>query len=237
MPKSARPPKPRYSPTASGGTKSSWTFPVILGAAIVGVLAVILIISVAAPSVFGGKKSSPKNRVEVADVVDVSGTPLPADTGKTPDPAVGMAAPTLRGVDTRGQSVTAPGTGPTVMAFLAHWCPHCQREVPRITRLRQAGSWPSNVALVGVSTSVAQERGNYPPSAWFDSARWDAPVLVDTKEGTAARVYGQQAFPYLVWIDGSGNVVLRTAGEIEESQLARMLQQLSAGQAPSAPPQ
>ena len=37
-------------------------------------------------------------------------------------------------------------------------------------KLRESGRWPANVGLAGLSTAVAPERGNYPASAWLESA-------------------------------------------------------------------
>lgn len=228
MPKSARPPKARPGATATSSTLPRWLLPAL----VLGTVVVVLVLVIVTQQSKSGK-STPSSRVEVADVVEVSGTPLPPDRNATPDPAVGMMAPTLRGVSFDGAAVSAPPSGPNVMVFLAHWCPHCQREVPVITKLRSSGAWPSSVGLTGVSTSVTPERGNYPPSAWLSSARWDAPVLVDTAKGAAASAYGQAAFPFMVWIDASGKVVLRTSGEIPEATLLRMVNELGAGKTPT----
>jgi len=50
------------------------------------------------------------------------------------DSTLGLIAPTLNGhaFDGSNLSVT-PGDGkPYMIVFLAHWCPHCNREVPRL---------------------------------------------------------------------------------------------------------
>lgn len=232
MSKSARPSKSRPSSAAANSSLPRWLLPAL----VLGTVVVVLVLVVLTQQSNSGK-STPSSRIEVADIVEVSGTALPLDRNATPDPAVGMAAPVLRGVSFDGAAVTAPTSGPNVMVFLAHWCPHCQREVPVITKLRSSGSWPSTVGLTGISTSVMPDRGNYPPSAWLKSARWDAPVLVDTAKGAAASAYGQTSFPFMVWIDASGKVVLRTSGEIPEATLLRMVNELSAGKTPTAPMQ
>lgn len=216
---------------AKQGSTPKWVLPVVIaGVAILGVIVMVT-------TIVGGSKSSSNNAnkavIEVADVVSVDGAALPPLPDKGADPAVGQVAPTLNGVTFNGSAVSIPGKGPAIIAFVAHWCPHCQREVPLMVKLRQSGNWPSNVALSGVSTAVAAERGNYPPSAWLQSVGWDAPVLVDTKDGTASNAYGLSGFPFLTWIDANGKVVLRTAGEIPEATLTRMVQELSKGQTPT----
>ena len=46
------------------------------------------------------------------------------------DTELGSTAPTVVGYDFMGQRVTIEDNGkPKLIVFLAHWCPHCQREV------------------------------------------------------------------------------------------------------------
>ena len=42
----------------------------------------------------------------------------------------------------------APEGRPLVVAFFAHWCPHCQREVDALTEWLLANKLPSNVDLL-----------------------------------------------------------------------------------------
>src|SRR5262245_40546743 len=79
------------------------------------------------------------NSVEVARKVTVDGTPLPAYPGSGTDRAVGLAAPVLTSVDFEGADAEVGGaTGaPYGVVFLAHWCPHCQAEVPVIVSLKK----------------------------------------------------------------------------------------------------
>jgi thiol-disulfide isomerase/thioredoxin len=65
-----------------------------------------------------------------------------------------------------------------VVVFVAHWCPHCQAEVPRIVALAKAGK--VSVPIVGVATGTDASAPNYPPSAWLQREGWPYPVLVDT---------------------------------------------------------
>jgi thiol-disulfide isomerase/thioredoxin len=61
--------------------------------------------------------------------------------GIADDTACGMTAPILVGQDFDGETVRidAASDGPTMVVFLAHWCPHCNAEVPRINQLRDEG--------------------------------------------------------------------------------------------------
>jgi len=238
---SKRAPAPKSRPSAQAAARAKqrrrrerWRMPVLIGSLALAVVAIAAIALTVADQSKPAKNAG-ANVVEVADSVTVKGAALPAlpdDSSKLPDPAVGQPAPILEGVDIQGDAVTVPQSGPAVIAFVAHWCPHCQREVPVIMDLRKTGQWPSNVALAGVSTAVAQERDNYPASTWLRTEGWDAPVLVDTKGQTASKAFGLTGFPFLVWIDANGKVVLRTSGELSEGQLAGMLDQLSRGETP-----
>ena len=59
--------------------------------------------------------------------------------------------------------------------FVAHWCPHCQAEVPRIVALAEQGRLPEGVDVAAVSTAVDATAPNYPPSAWLDRVGWPFP--------------------------------------------------------------
>jgi cytochrome c biogenesis protein CcmG, thiol:disulfide interchange protein DsbE len=152
--------------------------------------------------------------------VTVEGEPLaPLEGGD--DPAVGLPAPTLRGTDYSGADVDiAPGTGgPMVIVFLAHWCPHCNDEIPVLLEWRDSGEIPAELQVFGVSTAVSDERPNYPPGEWLRDKGWEWPVLADDAQLTAANTYGLTAFPFFVVVDADGNVTARGSGEIPIEEL------------------
>lgn len=67
--------------------------------------------------------------------VEVSGEPLPPLADGAVDPAIGRPVPEARGATFDGTVVVIVRDGqPKLIAFLAHWCPHCQREVPVVDR-------------------------------------------------------------------------------------------------------
>ena len=51
-----------------------------------------------------------------------------------------------------------PGGAPKMVVFLAHWCPHCNREIPRLIEWQQSGAVPDGLKVVGVATAVADFR-------------------------------------------------------------------------------
>jgi len=146
------------------------------------------------------------------------------------DAAVGLPAPVVSGVDFDEQPVATPATGtPYAVVLLAHWCPTCQAEVPRIVSLADSGG-TAGVPVVAVSTAVDESRENYPPSEWLERDNWPFPVVVDDAAGSAGAAYGLADFPMIVFVDATGNVVARVVGEVPEEELAAMFAALAAGE-------
>ena len=103
-----------------------------------------------------------------------------------------------------GSKVTIGPTGkPQVVMFLAHWCPHCQAEVPRIVELAKDGAF-EGIDVAAVATGTNADAPNYPPSAWLEREQWPFPVMVDSPEFTAAQAYGLPSYPYFVFADARG---------------------------------
>jgi cytochrome c biogenesis protein CcmG, thiol:disulfide interchange protein DsbE len=157
--------------------------------------------------------------------VAVAGESLPRLDPNTADPARGAIAPTITGEDV---SVTPRGT-PTIVLFLAHWCPACQREVPNLTAWVEANGMPQGLELIGVATSSTPSQGNFPPSAWLERERFPFPVIFDDESGTAAVAYGLNAFPYWVVLDGDGRVVERFSGALPDQESLTRLFEAVAG--------
>jgi thiol-disulfide isomerase/thioredoxin len=110
-----------------------------------------------------------------------------------------------------------------MIVFLAHWCPHCQREVPRLVDWAAAGEVPDNLNVMAVSTAVDESRGNYPPSEWLADEGWKYPIMADDAVGTAASSFGLSSFPYFVLLSPDNEVLARRSGEIEIEDLKALL--------------
>jgi len=209
---------------SGGGPSGNQRTIVIAAIAAVVVLAALAIALLAG----GGDDDSGETEADTAareavaaTPVEVDGDPLAAvEDVEVDDPAVGTAFPTLTGTDLAGDALTIGGTGrPAMVVFLAHWCPHCQAEVPVIVDWVADGGLPEGVDLVGVATANDERRGNYPASAWLDEEGWDAPTLLDDPDETAALAGGVSSFPFMVFVDADGTVVSRAAGELTTDQL------------------
>jgi hypothetical protein len=135
-----------------------------------------------------------------------------------------MQAPMLEGARFSGEpiAVTNDGQG-KVIVFLAHWCPHCQAELPRTVAWLGANQLPANVVVYGVATGTSEDRPNYPPQDWLDREGWHQPTLVDDAIGTAAEAMGLSSYPFFVAVNTRGQVVARMSGEIGNEQFARLV--------------
>jgi thiol-disulfide isomerase/thioredoxin len=211
----------------------------VIGAA-VAVVVVALVIAVVAGSGGGDDDAtapaptadSPDGDAATApdDAVSIAGSALPDLPDAGPDPAVGQPMPTQSGTGLDGAPVSLPAPGrPTLVMYVAHWCPHCQAEVPVVQDWVDDGGLPAGVDLVTVSTAADDRRPNYPPADWLAGEGWTAPVLADDAAGSAARTAGLTAFPFFVAVDADGIVVTRVSGELTADQLDAVVAEVSRG--------
>jgi thiol-disulfide isomerase/thioredoxin len=168
--------------------------------------------------------------VEQNQPVEVDGDPLPGlDNAVAADPAIGMATPVVTGATFDGNAMTigGPTDGPTMYVFLAHWCPHCNNEIPELIELRNRDGLPEGVDVVAISTAVDNTAPNYPPSKWLVDKDWPAewPVMADSVESTGFVVNGGGGFPYLMVVDADGTVLARASGEKSAEDLATWIRE------------
>lgn len=195
------------------------------------VAAVILVVALGvAVLATGGDDTDDAGDEVVTGSVTVSEDGLPKLDPTGPDEAVGMPAPSLSGRTYDDEPIEVdPEDGPMVLVFLAHWCGHCQNEVPRIQAWLDEHGDPDGVELVSVSTSVDPDAGNYPPGQWLEDEGWTVPVVVDDEASTAAEAFGLPGFPYFVAVGPDGEVVERTSGELSVEQFEALLDAARSG--------
>jgi cytochrome c biogenesis protein CcmG/thiol:disulfide interchange protein DsbE len=158
--------------------------------------------------------------------VTVVGAALPVPTGASPDPAIGMTAPTLSGFHFDGSPIDiTPGGRAKMVVFLAHWCPHCNREIPVLQSWAAGGGVPADLDIVGVSTAVSAQRDNYPPSKWIADKAWTWPVMADSANSDALAAYGVGSFPTFVIVGADGKVKVRSSGELPTADLDALVKQ------------
>lgn len=215
---------------SSGNNRLFWIFAIVGLAIAFAVVLTIAVTSGGGGDVEGGGESPAGGTVVPSGDLDygtvaVSGTALPEFTGGGADAAVGLPIPGVKGqtFDESPVSIT-PGGKPKVVMFLAHWCPHCQAEVPRIQEWLDNNGLPDDVELVAVATGTTDTRANFPPGNWLRKEGWSVVTLVDDEEGTAGNAFGLGGFPFFVVVDADGNVVARTSGELSTEQWEQLLE-------------
>lgn len=128
----------------------------------------------------GGDDSTANADVLEFRPVEVVGDPLPSFEGETTsDTGIGSIAPVLSGASFDGTPVTIDHGQYTMVVFLAHWCPHCQAEVPRLVSWAESLSVPANLKVYGVTTATGDDRPNYPPSRWLTLERFPFVTMAD----------------------------------------------------------
>lgn len=166
--------------------------------------------------------------------VTVTGKSLPRFVDSSNDPAVGQTIPTVKGENFAGDATEiTPTSGKAQMiVFLAHWCPHCNREAPRLEKYLKAhnGAPPANVGLTIVPTGSNAQAPNWPPSQWVVQMGLSSlNTLVDDKEQKAAAAFGLSSYPFIVMADKDGNVAERVAGEQEDGFFDQAFSALAKG--------
>ena len=184
----------------------SYTPFIVLAAIVAVALGIALLAS-------GGDDGGGDGDLLATAAITVRGDQLPPLPDSGADPAAGTPAPTLEGVDPTGQGTTVEHEGPTLVAFLAHWCPHCQAELPELVTLAEEGALEGMDAVV-VLTGTDEAAPNYPPAPWLDREGWTGRVILDDEDSSAAAAFGLSSYPYLVLVDADGEVIARNAGEL-----------------------
>jgi thiol-disulfide isomerase/thioredoxin len=195
------------------------------GAAVVVVIAIVVALVAS-----GGNDAASATKWETAQV-EVTGASLPQyDPKVTPDPAIGDTIPTLQGKSVfDGTPVkVAPDGKPQAVIFVAHWCPHCQAELPKLVTLAKHGVF-DGMTVTAVATGTSKQAPNYPPSAWLKGVDWPFPVMADSPDATAAQAYGINAYPYFVLVNADGTVAGRGSGELPPSAIEADVAALKAG--------
>lgn len=145
----------------------------------------------------------------------VTGENLPILPQGGGDPAVGSTAPTVVGADWNGNEVSIEPDGrPKIVIMLAHWCPHCQAEVPVVQRWVDDGGLPEGVDIYGVTIFTNSARVNYPPQAWLERENWTVPTLMDNADNDVALAFGTASTPTYIVLDGDNVNLGRASGEI-----------------------
>ncbi len=219
----------------SKSPSSSKTFPIVISVIVVAMIAVVVF------SVLNSKeKVKAAGKTQFSEAPTVSAVSLNGKLGESKlpsadataedgsDPAVGLIVPQITAQQFTGKEVTIkPGEKPYVLVFLAHWCPHCQKEVPAIVELNNDGSLPKDVEFIAVATGTSDQKPNYPPSTWLYTEDWPWRQVADDTQFSVANAFGLSGYPYLVFVNADGTISQRLSGEQEPNAYVAAANQIS----------
>ncbi len=210
-----------------GGSNRMFTL-AIIGILVLGLAGVAIVATQRDAVNFDGEQTADVE-LDGNILLPMSGSGVSADPNT--DAAIGQPLPSVSGTDFDDTEVVITDDGRAkVIYFLAHWCPHCQAEVPRIVDLIDSGAQPEGLDIYGISTSVDASRGGaYPPAAWFDREGFDVPVIRDSADNDAFNFYGGGGFPYAIYVDADNNIVARSSGELEPSTIQAIWESTAGG--------
>ena len=209
-----------------------------VAAAIAAIVAVVLVVGGGSSSSStttstisdASETSQPTNGDAVAaaefQLVKATGEMLSALEDPDNDPARGKLAPAVNGFGFDGAPLTIAPTGkPMLVVFLAHWCPHCNAEIPRLIEWKDSGAMPGDLEVIGVSTGARDDAPNWPPSQWVVDKAWPWPVMADSEDQGAALAFGVSGYPGLILLNGDGKVLARRSGEASIEDLKAWAQE------------
>ena len=143
-------------------------------------------------------------------------TPLPSIVGQTLDGS------TLDSADFRGR--------PTVINAWATWCAPCQQEQPALVRLAQR--YGSRVRFVGINYNDTDRVG---AQRWLVKYHVPYPSYYDSSGRTAHLLKYPLGIPDTYVVDGSGVIRWAIYGELNEQELAGVIDKVLAAQGSGAP--
>jgi len=202
-----------------------------VAAAIAAIVAVVLVVgggSSSSPTTTSTITSNSGDAVAAAEFqpVEAEGEMLLPLEDPDNDPARGKIAPVVNGFGFDGAPLTIAPTGkPMLVVFLAHWCPHCNAEIPRLIEWKDSGAMPADLGVVGVSTGARDDAPNWPPSQWVVDKAWPWPVMADNEDQSAAVAFGVSGYPGLILLNGDGKVLARRSGEASIDELKAWAQE------------
>ena len=105
---------------------------------------------------------------------------------------------------------------PFFIDFFATWCKPCNRELDAIAEVYDEWQEETGVKIFAVSIDQAQNINKVKPLV--DNHAWEYDVLLDPNSDFK-RALGIQMIPYVLIVDGKGNIVYRHNGYADGEEL------------------
>ena len=117
------------------------------------------------------------------------------------------------------------GGKPFIIDFFATWCKPCNRELDAIHEVYADWQEETGVKIFAVSIDQAQNINKVKPLV--DNHGWEYEVLLDPN-GDLKRAFGIQMIPYVLIVDGKGNIVYKHNGYTDgaEEELIEKVREL-----------
>lgn len=114
---------------------------------------------------------------------------------------------------------------PFIISFFATWCKPCNRELTAISEVYDEWKEETGVKVIAVSIDQAQNINKVKPLV--DNNGWEYEVLLDPNSDFK-RALGIQMIPYVLIVDGKGNIVYKHNGYTDgaESELIEKVREL-----------
>ena len=138
-----------------------------------------------------------------------------------------LPAVTLKSLD--GQTVrtdTLNNSGkPFIIDFFATWCKPCNRELDAIAEVYEEWQEETGVKIFAISIDQAQNINKVKPLV--SNHGWSYDVLLDPN-GDLKRALGIQMIPFVLIVDGKGNIVYKHNGYTDgaETELINKVREL-----------
>ena len=143
--------------------------------------------------------------------------------------AVQAQLPKISLKDINGKTVQTDtlsnGGKPFIIDFFATWCKPCNRELDAIHEVYADWQKETGVKIIAVSIDQAQNINKVKPLV--DNHGWEYEVLLDPN-GDLKRALGIQMIPYVLIVDGKGNIVYKHNGYMDgaEEELIEKVREL-----------
>ncbi len=114
---------------------------------------------------------------------------------------------------------------PFIISFFATWCKPCNRELSAINEVYEEWQEETGVKVIAVSIDQAQNINKVKPLV--DTNGWPYEVLLDPNSDFK-RALGIQMIPYVLIVDGKGEIVYKHNGYTEgaEEELIEKVREL-----------